>query len=130
VDDSAAARWPGFNAAQQDTSAAAGNAGLTAADAEAAEEAAQEAADATARPDASDHMGSSLKDAASSAAAVAAGKAVDTADRACAGAVIATEHMLKSGQSAAAAAADESAQVSFFVCAQARVPPADAAHIE
>ena len=111
VDGSAAACWPGFNAAQLDTSAAASEAGLTTADAEAAEEAAQEAADATARSEAPEHTSNTLKDAASSAAAAAAGEAANTADRACAGAVIAAEHMLKSGQSAAAAAADESAQV-------------------
>ena len=110
--DSAAACWPGFNAAQQlEASAAARKAGHTTADVEAAEEAAQEAVVAAARSEASQHTGSSLKDAASSAVAAAGNKAADTADRACAGAVIAAEHMLKSGQSAAAAAADETAQV-------------------
>jgi hypothetical protein len=95
------------------TSQAPGSTRLSTADAEAAEEAAQEAAHAAARSEAPDYTGSSLKGAASSAAAAAASKAADTADRACAGAVIAAEHMLKSGQSAAAAVADEGAQVNF-----------------
>jgi hypothetical protein len=111
-DPSAAVCWPGFNAAQKVKTAAAGGAGNGNADSGAVKGSAWGAADAVGTAEAPEQPADQLKDAASAAAAAASEAVVDAADRACAGAVIAAEHMLKSAEPPVDAAAHQAAKVS------------------